>query len=60
MLIRSTPARVAFSIAFGLLVGLSSFATGSSLAWAISLGTVTLLLAFGVQTYYVKRSRAKP
>ncbi len=59
MLIRSTPARVGYSVAFGLVVSLTSIVTGAPWGWALSLGLVTVVLAFAAQTYYVKRKQRR-
>lgn len=59
MLIKSSAARVVYSIAFGLLVTISAIATEAQLVWALSLGVATSVLAFAAQTYYVKRSQRR-
>lgn len=59
MLLKSTSARVAFAIAFGVLVALSALLTGGSLAWVISLGALAALVSYGAQTLYARLRAGK-
>lgn len=59
MLIRSRLLRLLFSLAFGVFVGLATFGTGASPAWAVPLAIVAAAITFVSQTYYAKRSHSR-